>query len=379
MSTSINYNKSKLDAFINAYNEMQNELVSFNDTVTSFSDIVNTFNYSDNIGGDDNQRYAKFHFFESPPGATTSQQYLMTSQNIIMKVNGTFNQSSTIAKIPIITLTSDSSDLLNNNEYNKIITIEGTINDIRDGPNINQTIQDYITENGDSQKSYTGLYISDQIEPISNNYNNVITQLLRLNNNVQTSYDMKELMSKTLVDNDKDVKSLKDGTKQNIYESTGNLLEQSCGSKMYQKCLMETVVKNDGVSDIMFALHQNSPQGFCECHDLTGTGVENEPTISFYEKKDSKLIYDHTGTAGSMNFFGVFMNGYVGGLKESIYKDNFIDFFKVNDINNKFIDIDITNNLNGNNSSHIKSKIWNNLNPFVGHGMYDFNIQESNG
>ena len=114
----------------------------------------------------------------------------------------------------------------------------------------------------------------------------------------------------------------------------------------------------------MFAL-RHDPINYCECYDLTNKGELLGENIDYYEKTQTPP--SPLNPNENINFFGLFMNGTVRGLKDPVYRKNFKNYFEFD--NNKF-----TNELNLGDLSNLPKQEANKLNPFVGHGMHSFDI-----
>lgn len=375
MSNTISYDKNKLQAFISAYNDMNSSMASYNDKINNFQEAVQLL--TDGFSSDKRrpqERIQQYHFFEDN-GTTPSKFYMMTHENILIKLQNPPDR----AKIPIFVLSDESKTILNEEEnlnLNTVVEISGTYNTTdlishwgRYNTENNQSGSKLLVEDGtNSILTVRAVYVgnvgndNDKFQnDASHNYWHVTNMMRYRNNNVQPNYwGMGGLMTAPLT---------RDHLKKGVHKMTGGVLIRDidiesgtssgeCDNEFYQKCIMESIDKRTGTNVPMIGLHKTNDAN-CVCYDMTGQPAAPGDSIDYYEEE----VYESTNS-DSMNYFGLFMDGRVMGLKAETYYNNFNNFFNV--VPDNLVTTDIPNT--GMNSS------IDGLNPFVGHGMHTFNI-----
>lgn len=376
MSNTISYDKNKLQTFIDAYNDMNSIMTSYNDKINNFQEAVQllTDGFSSDTREPDEQ-IQQYHFFQN---SSSSLYYMMTHENILIKLQNRPNDETDRAKIPIFELSNESETILNEENLNTVVEISGTYNTTdlishwgRYNTENNQFGSKLLVEDGtNSILTVRAVYVgnvgndNDKFQnDDTNNYWHVTNMMRYRNNNVQPNYwGMGGLMNAPLTRN-----HLKKG----VHKMTGDVLIRDiesgtssgeCDNEFYQKCIMESIDKRTGTNVPMIGLHQDQSAN-CMCYDMTGQPANIGKSINYYEEE----VYTSTNS-DSMHYFGLFMDGRVMGLKAETYYNNFNNFFNV-----------VPDNLV---TSGIPNTYMNSLstvlNPFVGHGMHAFNISSIN-
>ena len=359
MSNTISYDKNKLQTFINAYNDMNSSLDSYNNKLNNFQEAVQLL--TDGFSSDKRdkeEQIVQYHFFRD---AGSVKFYMMTHENIIIKLTGSPNNS----EIPIFQLSNESESLLSSSDnLNTVVEISGTYHNLSSQhayykSNNNSRIDDI---GNNSILTVRAVYVGNEEfqNDALNNYWHVTNMMRYRNNNVQPNYwGMRGLMTAPLT---------RDNLKKGVHKMTGDVLipgtnasglpSGECNKEFYQKCIMESIEQRTGKEVPMIGLHQDSSAN-CVCYDMTGESVNPENSIPFYEKE----VYTSLNSK-SMLYFGLFMDGRVMGLTDNVYYNNFDKFFEVDD--DKLVTDGIPNT---NMNSQLRK-----LNPFVGHGMHTFDI-----
>ena len=364
MSNTISYDKNKLQTFISAYNDMNDIMASYNDKINNFQEAVQllTDGFSSNKRKP-HKRIEQYHFFRN---TRSSNFYMMTHENILIKLKEQPNSDTEEAKIPIFILSNESDNILDMKEnFNTVVEISGTLNSSSDfirgyKSNNNSRIDD---EDGNLILTVRAVYVGNEEfqNDALNNYWHVTNMMRYRNNNVQPNYwGMRGLMTAPLTrDNLKKVYKMSDEIL--IHGTVSGTLMVSA-IRIYQKCIMESIYKRTGTNVPMIGLHQTS-SGNCVCYDMTDESAVPENSIDYYEEE----VYT-SSNSNSMNYFGLFMDGRVMGLTENVYYNNFNDFFEVVDGNL------VTDGIPNDSMNSSLSE----LNPFVGHGMHTFDIENIN-
>lgn len=365
MSNTISYDKNKLQTFINAYNDMNSSLDSYNNKINNFQEAVQllTEGFSSEAAGVMSERYQQYHFFETQSSPT--KYYMVTNENVLIQMVQEPDSVGIIRggngkRIPKFILDASSQAILDDktNFANTVVEITGTFDDVAG------TNSQYFTANtgilvtdggGTSTLTIRAVYSADSIDTTDSGDFMHLTNIMRYrNNNMQPNYLGIRSINYPLT---------RSGNRHGVKQMTGDLVfthDDECTNEFYQKCAMEVVDINKNEDKwVYYGLHENDANR-CECYDMTDENVRRMRSIPFYEEE----VYQSSDTNPMMHYFGLFMDGRVMGLKETNYYDNFDDFFEED--SNKLVESGIPN-------TYMNS--LTRLNPFVGHGMHTFNIE----
>ena len=363
MSNTISYDKNKLQTFINAYNDMNSSLDSYNNKINNFQEAVQllTDGFSRDANHSMSERYQQYHFFKTSSSPT--KYYMVTNENVLIQMVKEPDSVGMIRgvngkRIPKFILDASSQEILNEEtNKNTVVEITGTFDDVN-GTNseyYNANTGILVTNGVTSTLTIRAVYSADSIDTTDSGDFMHLTNIMRYrNNNMQPNYLGIRSINYPLI---------RSKNRHGVKQMTGDLVfthGEGCTNEFYQKCAMEVVDINKNEDKwVYYGLHENDANR-CECYDMTGKNVRGMQSITFYEEE----VYQSSDTNPMMHYFGLFMDGRVMGLKETNYYDNFYDFFQED--SNKLVESGIPN-------TYMNS--LTRLNPFVGHGMHTFNIE----
>lgn len=368
MSNTISYDKNKLQTFINAYNDMNSSMASYNDKINNFQEAVQllTDGFSRDANNDMSERYQQYHFFETQSSPT--KYYMVTNENVLIQMVQEPDSVGIIRggngkRIPKFILDASSQAILDDktNFANTVVEITGTFD------NVAGTNSQYFTANtgilvtdggGTSTLTIRAVYSADSIDTTDSGDFMHLTNIMRYrNNNMQPDYLGIRSINYPLT---------RIGNRHGVKQMTGDLVfthGEGCTNEFYQKCAMEVVdINKNEDTRVYYGLHENDANR-CECYDMTKKDVDGMQSIDYYEEE----VYESSDTNPMMHYFGLFMDGRVMGLNKENYYENFDDFFTVNTDNL------VTDGIPNTNMNSSLSGL--NLNPFVGHGMHTFDIE----